>query len=254
MSGPLVIKVGGSTLGAADTSFSDIAQLARAGDIPVVVHGGGAEATSWLERMEIESEFRRGRRVTDERTLPVVIAVYGGLVNKLIVTAISSAGAPACGLSGADAALLECEINEPELGFVGEPRVVNAAAIDALRGAGIIPVIACLGFVRQDGRQQIVNVNADLIAGRVAAAVGARELLFLTDVDGVHDRTGEVVRSLTAAAAKEMIAAGTIAGGMVPKVEACLAASALGVPVRVLDGRREAAIRERASRGTAVLP
>ncbi len=254
MSGPLVIKVGGSTLGDADTSLADIAALAGTGDVPIVVHGGGAEATSWLERMAIVSEFRRGRRVTDERTLPIVVAVYGGLVNKRIVGAISSAGAQACGLSGADASLIECEITDPDFGFVGEPRSVNTAAVDALLEAGIIPVIACLGFVDRDGRRQIVNVNADLIAGRVAAAVGARELLFLTDVDGVRDAAGTVVKSLTEAKAREMLEDGTISSGMVPKVEACLTAASLGVPVRILDGRRPGAIPDRAGRGTAIVP
>lgn len=254
MSGPLVIKVGGSTLGAADTSLADIAELAAGGDIPVVVHGGGAEATRWLEAMGIESHFVRGRRVTDERALPVVVAVFAGLVNKRIVAAINAAGAPACGLCGADARLLECDIAEPEFGFVGEPREVHAAVLEALRNGGIIPVIGPVGFVPGKGADTLVNVNADTVAGNIAAAVGARELVFLTDVEGVRGKAGEVIGTLTAAMARDLVADGTIAGGMIPKVEACLHAAALGVPVRVLDGRVAGALRGRDERGTVVLP
>lgn len=253
MSGPLVIKVGGSTLGNADTSFSDIASLALSGDIPIVVHGGGAAATEWLERMGIESRFERGRRITDANALPVVVAVFGGLVNKTIVTAIIAHGASACGLSGADASLVDCEISEPEFGFVGEPRQVDPSASEALRAAGIVPVIAPVATAEKDGERVLVNVNADLVAGHVAAAVHARELLFLTDVDGVRGPDGEILSSITATRAAELIAEGVVSGGMVPKIESCIHAAGLGVPVRILDGRIAGAIRERESRGTVVV-
>jgi acetylglutamate kinase len=254
MSAPLVIKIGGSTLGAADTTFHDIASLASAGDVPIVVHGGGSEASRWLDAMGIASRFERGLRVTDEPVLPVVVAVFAGLVNKRIVAAINAAGAPAVGLSGADARLLQCRIASPELGFVGEPESVEPRAIDALRQAGIIPVISSIGFVPGAGADQLVNVNADVAAGAIAAAVAARQVLFLTDVEGVRGSDGTTIPVMNAARARELVADGTIAGGMIPKVETCLLAVAAGVPARILDGREPAAILEHARRGTSITP
>ena len=237
MIGPLVIKIGGSTLGAADTTFRDVAELSKRGEVPVVVHGGGAEASRWLEAMNIPSRFERGLRVTDEKVLPVVVALFAGLVNKRIVAAINAAGASAVGLCGADGRTLECLLADPELGFVGEPVAVHPEAILALHGAGIIPVIGPIGCVPGEGADQLVNINADTVAGNIAAALGASRLVFLTDVEGVRGGDGEVIRSLSEAKARELIADGTIAGGMIPKVEACLHALALGVPVQVVDGR-----------------
>jgi acetylglutamate kinase len=254
MTAPLVIKIGGSTLGEADTTFRDVAELARRGDTPVVVHGGGAEASRWLEAMNIPSRFERGLRVTDERVLPVAVAVFAGLVNKRIVAAINANGALACGLSGADSRTLECRIADPELGFVGEAVRVRTEAIDALRSAGIIPVISSIGFVPADAADQLVNVNADTIAGEIAAAVGARQLLFLTDVEGVRDGSGAIIPQLSASQARALIADGTIAGGMIPKVEACLHATSLGVGVRIVDGRKGGAVLGRSVTGTVFVP
>ncbi len=250
MPGPLVVKIGGSTLGSADTTFADVAALARTGDVPIVVHGGGAEASRWLEAMGIPSRFERGLRVTDDRVLPVVVAVFAGLVNKRVVAAINAAGAAAAGLSGADGRLLECRIADPALGFVGEPVAVHPAAVLALREAGIVPVVSSIGWAPGDGPDQLVNVNADTIAGSIAAAVGARQLVFLTDVDGVCGADGAVLPALSGAAARALIAEGTIAGGMIPKVEACLGALAMGVDVQVVDGRQPHMLLERAGRGT----
>ena len=253
MSGPLVIKIGGSTLGATDTTYADVAAMARAGDVPVVVHGGGAEASKWLEAMGIPSHFERGLRVTGERVLPVVVAVFAGLVNKTIVTSINGAGGRAVGLSGADGRLLECRISDPALGFVGEPVAVHPEAVEALLSAGITPVISSLGFVPGEGRDQVVNVNADTVAGNIAAALGARSLVFLTDVAGVLGPDG-LVPALDARTARGWIADGTISGGMIPKVEACLHAVALGVQARIIDGRVPGALATAESNGTLVGP
>ncbi len=250
MSAPLVIKIGGSTLGSADSTFRDVAELARSGDVPVVVHGGGAEASRWLERMSIPSRFENGLRVTDEAVLPVVVAVFGGLVNKRIVSAINAAGGTAVGISGADGRLLECRLGAPELGFVGEPVAVHPQAIHALRDRGMIPVISSLGYVPGEDADQLVNVNADTVAGNIAAAVGARELVFLTDVEGVRSASAEVFAELTAAGTAALIGDGTISGGMIPKVEACMHAVRLGVPARIIDGRVTGAILGRDRTGT----
>ena len=254
MSAPIVIKVGGSTLGSTDTSFRDIAALAQRGDVPVVVHGGGAEATRWLDAMGIESRFERGRRVTDEKTLPVIVAVFAGLVNKRIVAAINAAGGKAVGLSGADGRLLECDMPDPAMGFVGEPRMVHPEAVLALRDAGIIPVISPIGFVPGEAQDQLVNVNADTVAGSIAAAVGARRLIFLTDIDGVRGAEGAVVAELTQDAARQLIATGVAAGGMIPKIEACLHAAELGVPAQIVDGRVPGMLSGPLDSGTRIVP
>lgn len=254
MSAPLVIKIGGSTLGAADTTFADVAAMALSGDVPIVVHGGGAEASRWLDLMGIETRFERGLRVTDEQVLPVVVAVFAGLVNKRIVAAINAAGGLAAGLSGADGRILECRLASPDLGFVGEPVAVHPAVLTALTSAGVVPVISSIGYVPGAGPDQLVNVNADTLAGEVAAATGARELVFLTDVEGVRDASGTTLPALTAQDARALVASGVIAGGMVPKIEACLHAATLGVPVRIVDGRAAHSLLSRHERGTAIMP
>jgi acetylglutamate kinase len=252
--GPLVIKIGGSTLGAADTTFRDVAALAKSGQVPIVVHGGGAEASRWLEAMNIPSRFERGLRVTDEAVLPVVVAVFAGLVNKRIMAAINAAGAPAAGLCGADARLITCRLSAPDLGFVGEPVSVDPRVLNALVDAGIIPVVGPIGVVPGEANDQLVNINADTVAGNVAAAVGASRLVFLTDVEGVRGADGKVLTSLTPARAQELIADGTIAGGMIPKVEACLHAASLGVSVQIVDGRNSGMLLATAGAGTTISP
>jgi acetylglutamate kinase len=249
----IVVKIGGSTLGAADSTFRDVAAMARAGEIPVVVHGGGADASRWLEAMGIPSRFERGLRVTDEKTLPVVVAVFAGLVNKRIVAAINGAGARAVGLSGADGQLLECRLLDADLGFVGEPVAVHPEAVVALCGAGIVPVISPIGYIPGDP-DQLVNVNADTVAGNIAAALGAERLVFLTDVEGVRGADGTVVPRLTGDEAARLIADGTISGGMIPKVENCLHAARLGVPAQIVDGREAGALMRLEGYGTVVVP
>ncbi|HET7737893.1 MAG TPA: acetylglutamate kinase [Tepidiformaceae bacterium] len=253
MTQPLVIKIGGSTLGEADTTYRDIGALARSGDIPVVVHGGGAEASKWLEAMGIPSRFERGLRVTDETVLPVVVAVFAGLVNKRIVASLNAQGARAVGLCGADGRIIGCRLASPELGFVGDPVMVDATALHALRVAGFVPVVGPIGHVPGTGSDQLVNINADTVAGEVAAAVNARELLFLTDVAGVQGADGEVIPELTLAEARRLIDTGVITGGMIPKVEACVHAALLGVPTRIVDGRMPGALADDAS-GTRFAP
>ena len=258
--GPLVIKVGGSTLGAADTAFRDVAALDRDGARPIVVHGGGAEASRWLDAMGVESRFIDGLRATDERALPVIVAVFAGLVNKRIVAALNAAGARAAGLSGADGRTLECEMRRPELGYVGTPVAAHPEAVLALREAGFVPVVSPVGFVPgadgADGADgdQLVNVNADEAAGWIAQAVDARELVFLTDVEGVRGADGAVIPELDAAAVRGLRERGVVAGGMIPKTDAGLLAASLGVPSRIIDGREPGALLDREGRGTAFPP
>ena len=251
---PLVIKVGGSTLGDADTTFHDIAALDRAGERPIVVHGGGAEASRWLDAMGIESRFIDGLRATDERALPVIVAVFAGLVNKRIVSALNAAGARAAGLSGADGRTLECEQRRPELGFVGSPVAAHPEAVLALRDASFVPVVSPVGYVPGEDGDQLVNVNADEAAGWIASAVDARELVFLTDVEGVRGEDGAVIPELGSATVLDLRERGVIAGGMIPKTDACLLAADLGVPSHIIDGRVPGALLAREGRGTVFPP
>jgi acetylglutamate kinase len=206
-----------------------------------------------LDRLGIVSEFRGGLRVTDEKTIEVVEMVLAGSINKEIVMAINAEGGKAVGLSGKDGNMVFAErVTRKEvdpdsniekvvdLGFVGEPKTVNRAVVDMVLKADLIPVIAPVA-PGHDGRTY--NVNADTFAGAVAGALGATRLLFLTDVPGVLDRKGEVIKELTVKQAKALIADGTVSGGMIPKVETCLDALARGVEgVVILDGKTPHAV------------
>lgn len=190
-----VIKLGGSTLGRHDTSLDDIAALHAEGRRFVVVHGGGATISEWLQRHGVESRFVRGLRATDERALDVVVAVLAGLVNKQLVAELEARGARALGLSGADSAILRARRYDPELGFVGEVIAVDADALRAVVDGGAIAVLAPIA-VEVEGealRPQLLNLNADTAAGEVAAALRAERLVFLTDVPGVMDASGAVL-------------------------------------------------------------
>ena len=241
MAAPItVIKIGGSTLGNHDTSLDDIAALHAGGRRFVLVHGGGATISEWLERHGIESRFVRGLRVTDAATLDVVVAVLAGLVNKRLVAELLSRGARAIGLSGVDAAVLRARRYDPELGFVGEVTKVDGVGISAVVESGAIAVLAPIA-VEVTGERlqpQLLNVNADTAAGQVAAALRAERLVFLTDVPGVMDANGAVRATLTAAEARELIDGRVAKGGMIPKLEAALVADAAGVATLIADGRK----------------
>lgn len=237
---PTVIKLGGSTLGAHDTSLRDIAAARRDGTPVVVVHGGGATISAWLARAGIEARFVRGLRVTDEASLEIVVAVLAGLVNKTLVAQLSALGAPAIGISGADSMLLQARRFDDELGFVGQVTRVNPYAIEELLRLGHLPVIAPIA-VDPEGRQ-LLNTNADTAAGELAAALRAGRLVFLTDVEGVLDEQKRLLPSLTAAEARSLIETGTAGGGMIPKLEAAIRAATAGCATRIVDGTRERAL------------
>jgi acetylglutamate kinase len=237
-SGITVIKLGGSTLGEHDTSLRDIAEARRAGRRIVVVHGGGATVSAWLERSGVEARFVRGLRVTDEATLDVVVAVLAGLVNKQLVGELSALGAPAVGLSGADSLILQARAHDPELGFVGAIQRVNQFPIEELLGLGYVPVIAPIAIDVASQQAQLLNVNADTAAGEIAAALRAERLVFLTDVEGVLDAERHVRGHLTPEEAGSLIAAGVVSGGMIPKLEAAVRAAGAGCASRIVNGRQ----------------
>ena len=241
---PLVVKIGGSTLGAHDTTMEDLVDLQKKGQPVVVIHGGGAVITDWLKRQGVESVFVRGRRVTDEPSLQVVTAVLCGLVNKDLVSSINKLGGQAVGLSGVDGPIIEARIADPDLGLVGEVVKVNPGPLQALTNAGYLPVVAPAGVHRQDGSPQagcLLNINADTVAGDVAAALEA-ELVFLTDVAGVLDGEGKLLPHLNLDEAQKILASGVASGGMIPKIEACLRALQASQPSLIVDGREPHAL------------
>ena len=245
------VKYGGHAMGdekVADSFARDIVLLKQVGIYPIVVHGGGPQIGAMLARLKIKSEFIDGLRVTDADTVDIVEMVLSGSINKQIVSAINRAGGFAIGMSGKDGNLIKARKlrrskKDPgsniekilDLGFVGEPYEVNPMILDTLEKSDIIPVIAPIG-VGPNG--ETYNINADTAAGAVAAAAGAARLLMLTDVPGVLDDTGRLIKEMTVERAKTLIQAGTISGGMIPKVETCLDAVRDGVGAAVIvDGR-----------------
>jgi len=234
----VVIKFGGHAMvddEAMDGFARDIVLMRQVGVNPVVVHGGGPMINDMLSRLNIQSEFVNGKRVTDAATVEVVEAVLSGLVNKRIVQAINRQGGRAVGLSGKDANLMICDQTDVDLGFVGTPADVDPTILRTLTDAENIPVIAPLGAGRNG---ETFNVNGDTAAGAIAASLAADRLLLLTDVEGVRDKEGSVLTEITPSQIRALTKEGTIAGGMIPKTETALLAIEGGVrAVVILDGR-----------------
>ncbi|WP_420569711.1 acetylglutamate kinase [Thalassovita sp.] len=235
----VVVKFGGNAMGDDDAMAEfarDMVLMRQVGVNPVIVHGGGPMINDMLKRLGIESDWVRGKRVTDKATVEVVEMVLAGLVNKRIVQAINDEGGRAVGISGKDDDLMVCIPDDPELGFVGRPVQMKVQVIRDLCDAGIIPVIAPIGTGVNDN--ETFNVNGDTAAGAIAGALQADRLLLLTDVAGVKDSNGEIMTQISPEQVRDMIADGTIAGGMIPKTETALEALDRGVrAVVILDGR-----------------
>jgi acetylglutamate kinase len=242
----IVVKLGGATLGNHDTTLEDIAFLQKQGWSVVVVHGGGKMITDWLEQRGIATEFIEGERVTDETTLEVVVSVLAGVVNKEIVADINALGGLAMGISGVDGAFIQGKIKHEELGYIGEVVKVNPAPLQALLEVGYVPVVAPVSLNTGEktlGMRGVLNINADVVAGEIAAAIGAEKLIFLTDVVGICDQQGKLMPQLSAAEAEALMAAGTASGGMIPKVKACLKAlSGVAKACIIIDGRQPHAL------------
>jgi len=230
----LVIKLGGSTLHHRRDALEDIVWLRGLGARPVLVHGGGPEINDWLARLGIASQFARGLRVTNAQTLEVVRMVLGGKVNGELVGLLSRLGGQAVGLTGVDGGLLRAEPLAPELGAVGRVIAVDAGPIEALTAAGYIPVVAPLALGPDGG---VLNLNADDAAADLARGLGAAKLLYLSNTPGILDRAGGLLSVLSAEQVRALVADGTIAGGMIPKAEACLRALETTGRVHIVDGR-----------------
>lgn len=251
----IVIKYGGHAM--VDDQLKedfarDITLLKFIGISPVIVHGGGPQINRVLEQMGIRSRFVQGMRLTDEPTMDVVEMVLGGKVNKAIVAQINKQGGQAVGLSGKDGDLIMAqklqlvyqeEDKPPEIidpGLVGEVTEINPRIIDTLTEQGFIPVIAPVGAGREG---ETYNINADLVAGSIATALGAEKLILLTDVDGVLDSTGALISSIDAAAIQGMVAETSISGGMIPKIQCALDALKNDVKkVHIINGKKPHAL------------
>ncbi len=250
----MVIKYGGNAM--VDETLKqgfarDVVLMKLVGMNPVVVHGGGPQIGRLLERIGKESRFVAGMRVTDSETMDVVQMVLGGLVNKEIVSLINQQGGCAVGLTGKDGEMIHArklkvtrempELKEPEIidiGHVGEVESIDAAVLRRLVGEDFIPVIAPIGIGRED--RQSYNINADLVAGKLAETLQAEKLLLLTNTAGVLDKAGELLTGLTPSEVDRLIADGTIHGGMLPKIRCALDAVRGGVrAAHIVDGRVE---------------
>ncbi len=251
--GPVVIKIGGSTLGEHDTSLSDCVALHREGRPVVVVHGGGAVVTDWQRRLGAEAAWVDGLRSTTPESLEVVVAVLAGLINKELTRRLQELGAPAVGLSGVDGGTLHSPIST-RIGLVGETPRCNPHTLQRMLDAGLLPVLAPVGLA--DDLSTTLNINADAAAGAVASALGASALIFLTDVPQVLDGNGAGIECLNDARQRELTECGVIAGGMLPKLRAGRETVGSGAEVRIVDGRQPQIVRaavDGAAVGTALI-
>ena len=242
---PIVVKIGGSTLGRHDTSLKDLVTLQKEGTDVVVVHGGGNVISRWMQRQGIPPRFVDGLRVTDAPSLEIVVAVLTGLINKELVASIQQFGGRAIGISGIDGGLLEAHIANPALGFVGEIDRVNRQPLEDILASGYIPMVSPVAIHSGDGSEHAgspLNVNGDTVAGELAHALGAERLIFLTDVDGVMDSANRVIRRLDRRRARILFQSGVIRGGMIPKLGACLRALERSPVANVVDGRQPDAL------------
>ena len=246
-----VVKYGGHAMGDPDAArdfAEDVVLLKAVGINPIVVHGGGPQIGAMLKKLGVESRFVDGLRVTDAETAKIAEMVLSGAINKELVSWIAQAGGKAVGISGKDGGFVIAEkvtrtTRDPDsniervvdLGFVGEPKTVDRTLLDTLSAAGMIPVVAPVGV---DEAGQTYNINADTMAGAVASAMGAARLFLLTDVAGVLDKKGALLTDLTPGAIAALKADGTVTGGMIPKLDTCIAAVEGGAEAAViLDGR-----------------
>jgi acetylglutamate kinase len=240
----VVVKYGGNALaGTSDHDAlalfaEDVVLMRLVGLRPIVVHGGGPQISDLMARLGKTTEFRNGLRVTDAETVDIARMVLIGQVNPQIVTAINVHGPYAVGVSGEDGGLIQAAARDPELGFVGDVTAINPDLLKGLLADEFVPVVATIGT---DERGQAYNINADTVAGAIAEAMGAEKLVYLTDIEGLRravDDPASLIRRTTADELEALMADGTIAGGMIPKVASCVQAVRNGVhSAHVLDGR-----------------
>lgn len=237
----MVVKYGGNAMvdpALAATFAADVVLMRSVGLRPVVVHGGGPQISDLMTRLGKVPEFRDGQRVTDAETVDIARMVLVGKVNREIVASINRHGSLAVGVSGEDAGLIVAGARHPDLGFVGDVQSVNPAILQRLLAEDLIPVVSTMGA---DAQGQTYNINADTVAGALAEALGAEKVIYLTDVEGLladPDDPGSLISRIDAAGLAQLVAAGALRGGMIPKIDACLHAVGHGVAsAHLLDGR-----------------
>lgn len=251
----IVVKYGGHAMTDAklqDSFARDIVLMDYIGLNPVIVHGGGPQIDEMLDKMQIESKFHQGMRITDKQTMDVVEMVLAGDINKDIVSLINRHGGKAVGLSGRDGGLIKAKklpkekvdseegTSKIDLGRVGNVKEVDVSVLQTLEQGRFVPVIAPVGF---DEKGQSLNINADLVAGAIAAALNAEKLLLLTDIAGVKDAAGNLLPTLNKNDARRLIDEGVIKGGMIPKIECALKSVEDGVKsAHIIDGRVQHAV------------
>ncbi len=238
----IVIKYGGSAMidESLKTNFSkDVSLLKYVGINPIVVHGGGPEIGATLKKLNMESRFHQGLRITDENTMEVVVMVLAGKINKEIVLNINKSGAKAVGISGVDASIVKAKkklIEDVDLGLVGDVEAINPSILNHLSESGYIPVVAPIG-VDDEGRRY--NINADSVASAISISLKAEKLIFLTDIDGLLDKNGSLISSVNINNVDKLINDGTISGGMIPKILSSKEAIQSGVgKVHIINGKK----------------
>jgi acetylglutamate kinase len=242
---PVVVKIGGSTLGEHDTTIRDLVRLQGLRLPVVVVHGGGSTISDWLEKQGVETEFVEGLRVTTSQSLDVAVAVLAGLINKQIVAELAHQEGKAIGLSGADGGLLMGQTFDARLGLVGNVTSVDSSILKLVLNHGFIPVVAPLA-VENAGQHVsdsgLLNLNADTAAAHIAIELNASMLVFLTDVRGILDAEGKLLEAVDMQRGEELLSSGVVTRGMIPKVEACMNALRNGIQSYIVDGRTQGAL------------
>ncbi len=243
-----VVKIGGSTLGDHDTTINDLVKLHKQGKKIVVIHGGGKVVSDWMKKQGIRPKFVEGLRVTDIKSLEIVVAVLTGLINKQLVSEMNAKGGKAIGMSGVDGGMILSSVSNPELGYVGNVETVNPKPIIDVLESGYMPIISPIGLNQESVTNakdisSMLNINADTVAGYISASLKSKRMIFLTDVQGVLDSSKRLITRLTTQQAESLVRSKIIAGGMIPKLEACLKATDEGALAQIVDGREPEALK-----------
>ena len=241
----VVIKIGGSLLGSEDTTLQDLVQLQKSGMSPIVVHGGGPVISDWMKKQGTKPNFVRGLRVTDQESLDIVSAVLAGLVNKQLVSSLQALGGKVIGISGVDGQILQSEVLDPELVQVGRIANVNTDLLISCLNHGYMPIIAPLGTeIDQESNAtgRILNINGDTAAGEIACSMKSESIIFLTDVEGILDEEKKLIDHIDRDGINKLIESEIVAGGMIPKVEACIRALDGVDFAKIMDGRNRHAL------------
>ena len=234
----VVIKLGGSTLSEMDNNFKEIADLHISGIPVVIVHGGGALISEWMNKLEIKTDFIDGLRVTDENSIQIVTSILGGLVNKTLVASIINKNCKAIGLSGIDDNIFTAKFLDQTHGYVGNIINTNSEFVELLLNKEYLPVIAPIAINNELIDPPLLNINGDIAASALAVSLQADKLIFLTDVDGVLDENSKLISTLNTAQSKSLISNGTAKSGMIPKINSCIDAVESNVESFIINGTK----------------